>query len=503
MRKVFLDELPRKNKNINWKQSVGYVVKFIYDDIEGDIEIIDLTRENRTSVLTLKILETNKFFKMNASHFKECKLGNFLMIYTNEFKINIGEEIRDNGRNLNIIDRKYNYVKYNNHSGQNLKLYKYHCNKCGNEDWMEESNLMKGKSCNVCCVPSKKVLQGYNDIATTDPWMIDLGVSEEDAKTHTHTSAENVMVTCPVCGRRKKSKICNIYNRKSINCSCGDGVSYPEKFLISLLDQLEIKYQHDNYWIKDKRYDFYFELNNKKYIIETHGQQHYENKTFEYVGGRNLDEEQQNDLYKKQLALNNGINEYIVLDCRESNLELIKNSVLQSKLNNVFDLSKIDWLKCEEFALSNRVKEICDYWNNKKEWENVKDLSKIFNLNRNTIVIYLKKGTKLNWCKYNAQEESHKGRIKTGITKRKPVKILKDDKCIGIFESISELAEQSEKLFGVKLLNSEIGSVCNGKRKTHKGFTFKYVESSDMDASKQYRRIKKDIDSRDSKINKQ
>ena len=90
----------------------------------------------------------------------------------------------------------------------------------------------------------------------------------------------------------------------------------------------------------------------------------------------------------------------------------------------------------------------------------------------------------MNWCKYNAQEESHKGRIKTGITKRKPVKILKDDKCIGIFESISDIAEQSEKLFGVKLLNSKIGSVCNGKRKTHKGYTFEYVESSDMDASK-------------------
>ena len=68
MRKVFLDELPRKNKNINWKQSVGYVVKFIYDDIEGGVEIIDLTRENRKSMLTLKNLETNRLFKMNASH---------------------------------------------------------------------------------------------------------------------------------------------------------------------------------------------------------------------------------------------------------------------------------------------------------------------------------------------------------------------------------------------------------------------------------------------------
>ena len=29
-------------------------------------------------------------------------------------------------------------------------------------------------------------------------------------------------------------------------------------------------------WCKNYRYDFYFELNNEKYIIETHGGQHYE-----------------------------------------------------------------------------------------------------------------------------------------------------------------------------------------------------------------------------------
>ena len=42
MRKVFLDELPRGgkcvNKNsINWKESIGYKVKFVYDNIEGII----------------------------------------------------------------------------------------------------------------------------------------------------------------------------------------------------------------------------------------------------------------------------------------------------------------------------------------------------------------------------------------------------------------------------------------------------------------------------------
>ena len=36
MRKVYLDNLPRmNNKTISWKNSVGFKIKFEYDDIVG------------------------------------------------------------------------------------------------------------------------------------------------------------------------------------------------------------------------------------------------------------------------------------------------------------------------------------------------------------------------------------------------------------------------------------------------------------------------------------
>ena len=41
LRKVFLDELPRNKSRIDWCNSVGMKVKFVYDDIEGEIEILD------------------------------------------------------------------------------------------------------------------------------------------------------------------------------------------------------------------------------------------------------------------------------------------------------------------------------------------------------------------------------------------------------------------------------------------------------------------------------
>jgi hypothetical protein len=38
MRKIFLDDLPTTHKGIDWKNSVGLVVEFIYDNIQGYIK---------------------------------------------------------------------------------------------------------------------------------------------------------------------------------------------------------------------------------------------------------------------------------------------------------------------------------------------------------------------------------------------------------------------------------------------------------------------------------
>lgn len=153
-----------------------------------------------------------------------------------------------------------------------------------------------------------------------------------------------------------------------------------------------------------KRYDFYFKFNNKGFIHETHGRQHYEKTGENSKFIKTLKEEQENDRIKKQLALNNGIKEenYIVIDCRKSELEFIKNNILKSRLNELFDLSKIDWLKAEEFALSNRVKEACELWNN-IQIKNIKEIEIKMNLSKTTIIDYLKRGEKLGWTKYKTQ----------------------------------------------------------------------------------------------------
>ena len=287
-------------------------------------------------------------------------------------------------------------------------------------------------------------------------------------------SNDKIKVICPNCKREKTSVVYAIYNNKSIQCSCGDGTSYPEKFLISLLDQLKVKYKHDSYWIDGKRYDFY--LPDYNCIIECHGIQHYKQTNRKGNRARTLQEEQENDVYKKQLALDNNTNGYIILDCRKSELEWVKNSILQSELNDMLDLSDIDWLECEEFALKNRVKEVCEYWHIHNEINNedlnINIIADKFNVSSHTIVRYLKRGAELDWCNYDSKEEKSKHIAQRSI----PVEIFKDGISLGTFNSMRELERLSESIFGVKFRCDAIGRVCKGKVKTHKGFTFKHVD---------------------------
>ncbi|HGD0580667.1 TPA: hypothetical protein ACH354_002330 [Clostridium perfringens] len=371
--------------------------------------------------------------------------------YGNEYKI-LGEYTN----NKTKIKVKHNSSKCNYHE-YDIKPY----------------NLLGGQGCPVCSGREAKL--GINTIWDTDRWMVDLGVSEEDAKRHTCCSNKKITVKCPDCGREKEMKVIDIYYNKSIGCVCRDGKSYPEKFVLNLLEQLDVDFEieYSPNWIKPKRYDFYIpELN---CIIEAHGKQHYDGG-FKVRGGRTLREEQENDKYKKEIALKNGIKHYIELDCRESNMDYIKNSIINSELNDLFDLSNINWVSCAEFANKNIVKEVCDYWNNKREDETTGDLRERFKLNRKTIRNYLERGTKLGWCSYDIKEESFKSKSKSGKNNGKKVEIFKNGQSLGVFPSCSELERKSKKLLGVKLLVSAISEVCTDKKSQYKGFIFKYVE---------------------------
>lgn len=475
MRKVFVDDLPyttngfgaNKNKKlINWKASIGLKVPFEYDNIKGFIKILYYNSENRN----LKIIYEDNECVINCYDLIKGNIGKVLKKRTNEFKIKINTRLNDEKRDLLITDREYR-----NKTNQNFKWYKYTCNKCGwTEGWMEESNLLSKKYGCACC-NNKITVLGINTIWDTDRWMCSLGISEEDAKRYLPQSNKKIKVVCPDCGKTKNICISKVYLNKSVSCTCGDGFSYPEKIMYSMLKQLNIDFTSQLTkttfdWCRNYRYDFYIPSLNM--IIELHGNQHY-NGSIKF--DKSLQEIQENDKSKEILAKNNGIKDYVIIDCRYSILEFIKNNIINSVLSNNFNLNQVNWELCDNFALKNIAKDICNYWNNLNEGKTVLDVCMRYNYSRTTIIRYLKKGKNLGWCNYDSKEERIKNGSRIGKSRRKQVEILRDNIVLGIFESATELERKSEELFGVRINNSYISKVCNGKITDYKGYTFRYV----------------------------
>lgn len=361
-------------------------------------------------------------------------------------------------------------------------LVQHNCNKCNNSTFLiRPSDLINGQKCPVCS--HRKVAKGINDIATTHPYLVQYFANIEDAYKYSYGSNKKAILKCPLCGKKSKKAICDLTrNGKVANCSnCGDGISYPEKFIIKVLDQLNIKYktQYSPDWIKPKRYDFYIPSLNC--IIETHGEQHYSRKSnFRSLGGRTLQEEQTNDQYKRKIALAKGIERYIELDCRKSNLEWIKNSILNSKLTELFDLSKVDWLKCAEFANKNIVKEVCEDYNIIKD---VKLISKKYNINRNTIVKYLRLGTKIGLCVYDKNISELIRINKSTKANRRAIINIESQK---VFEGCNIAAKQLIDILDIKIQPSCISLVARGKQSQTKGLHFKYVEDLTEEEKEKY-----------------
>lgn len=449
MKKVFLDNLPKKGKQIDWKGSIGYKISFIYDDLNGEIELIDYC--NREIIVKYN----NNIKSIKTNHFSNCKIGILLGVKTHDNLYSINKY--KNGLLLT------NFIRINNEKG-----YSYICEKCKYEGEILEKRLSRGGGC-PCC-NGKIVVENINSLYHTDYWMVQLGVDEEWAKKNTKCSAKKALCKCPHCGKQFNKKCSDINTNKSISCNCMDGVSYPEKFIYFLLKEFNLDFtsqlnKSSFKWCGRYKYDFYIPSLNL--IVETHGGQHYiENTNFK----RTLKQEQENDNLKEELALASGIEYYIVLDCRKSELEWIKNSVLNSKLAELIDLSKIDWNKCEEFAIkSNKIKEVCDYWNYKKENETTSDLAKIFNVHNATISRYLKKGTILGWCNYNANEENIKiGKI-NGENSGKEISVFKDGVLVAKFKSQKELERNSLDIFGNFLDSSNFGYYIKNN-KEYKGY---------------------------------
>lgn len=324
-------------------------------------------------------------------------------------------------KNIEILGR---------YNGANTKI-KVKCKICG-EVWEAiPSNLLRGTNCPKCHCNNIDISK---TIANTHPHLSKLLYEKEDAYKYSYGSKEKVDWICPYCGEVVKGiSIQKIVSRKHIPCKkCSDGISYPNKFMASLLRQLNVDFEseYSPNWIFPKRYDFYISKYN--IIIEMDGAIGHGGKTFDGKDGTDL---YNTDVYKDNVALSKGIN-VIRIDSKVSEKDYISKNILSSLLADYFDLSAIDWEKCEKDSLSSMMIRTIELWN---KLEDIQSIMNSLSLSRVTVLRYLHKGDKLGLCNYNPQnqmEKSGRSNISSAYEKTKIPVICLDNNMI--FDSIKE-----------------------------------------------------------------
>lgn len=468
------------SSNKKYYESKGYTYTTIGDEV--NIKINDLKTHSRASIfakcdhcnkdLVMRFCDFNRYVKDNGKIYcKPCALKLYGVENARKTRLKNSKTFEqwcvENNRQ-DILER-WDYelneltpadITY----GTKIKYY-FKCPVSKHKSELKRINTFTSgyegsMYCNQCSSLGQFLIDKYGDDAINMYWSDKNTINPYEIG---YASRTRVWLICQNCNTEKLIS-CDKFSYYGLLCNeCSDGISYPEKFISSLLNQLNVEHssQLSNKtfsWCGKYRYDKY--LRDINIIVEIHGIQHYENST----RGNGLKFEQENDKTKKQLAYNNGFNDktYIIIDARYSELEYIKNSVMNSDLPQLLNFKEddINWYKCEEDSLNSYVKIACDLWN---EFHNIDAIVNIIKLSKPTIRRYLKKGSKIGLCDYDGEIEAKKKLIRSKIK----VYCVELEK---MFLSVTEAA---------KLLNLHRGSIsycCKGKQKTTGGYHWLYYD---------------------------
>ena len=255
------------------------------------------------------------------------------------------------------------------------------------------SNVLNGTGCPFCFKESKIYLSGgKQNLWETHPEIAKLLQNPDDGYKYSYGSGVKVNFICPDCGNLITKKILDVTHYGLVCKKCSKNYSYPNKFMSYILDQLGVDYIAEYYddWTMGKYYDFYFELNNKKYIVEMDGTFHYKNIY------NCLQKNIKNDKFKDSLALNNNV-DLIRIDCNYDDIrnrfDYIKNNVISSKLNNLFDFSIVNFIECDKNASISTLKQLTQLWND--GLQDLDSLSQILKLRKDAVSKHIKNAAKL------------------------------------------------------------------------------------------------------------
>lgn len=390
---------------------------------------------------------------------------------TKGFRYDIGEIIQTSTGKYEIIDHYYKQDKYRN----NVKAATYLCRCLIHNNFefeLTENRITQGIGCPLC--GNKKLVPGVRSLYDNYPELMKYVVDNEEAKRITPSANKKILCKCPLCGTKREILVGNL-TRTGFSCSyCSDHISYPNKFVRCMLKQLNIDYLPEKSfdWSEGRIYDQY--LLNQNIIIENHGLQHYE----ECSGfSMSLSEQIENDELKQRLAFENGISEYVILDCSKSEKDFIKSSILSSKLPILlnFQSSDIDWDLCDEIASTNsEFINVCNIYNNITK--NISEIAEITKHDIHTVIGYLAKAASFGYCDYEKNVTTKETRLNAiRDVHSKPIYCITDN----IYFYSKFECEQYYKSHGIQNFYGSGLYIYINAEKPYYGKIFKYISKQD------------------------
>lgn len=443
-----------KQGKISWKGCIGLTVEFFYNDKRHEIKILERINKDYLKIMIDDIV----IDKAHTTKITGLMFDNLL--YEPNYFYNVGDIINEKLEVVKQCQLQKKTVKGS--ISVNCKGYLCRCLIDGYEFTITEFDLKNSHGCPVCS--NHIIIKGVNDISTTDPELVSLFVDENDAYCHSRSSDSKAEVICPYCGTKKIMRIAELTKHGYVTCEkCSDGISYPNKFAHELFSQLSKQYvnyqsEYSPDWAGRLRYDNYIELfNGNKIIVEMDGGYHYA-KNYDYLT--------KNDSYKDKLAEEHKIM-MIRIDCNYLKVgqryDMVKTN-LSKALKDFFDLSEVDWDKCNEFGISNKLIEVLNYYQNNPKL-GLTEIARDCNISMPTLYEYLYTGEGLGLCTYIRADSN---RIKNS----KPIAMYDSNmNLIGVYKSSKQISEMFPEL---NLKHRQIRN-CATNNKSYKNYIFKFT----------------------------
>ena len=431
-RYIDLSNVPLKKRgkkyHYDWEKCDGIPAKFKYKDTESVLYITYNGKEKRgnknISLLNVKCggYEQN----MVSTMITRCSFGGLLKYKTSDYYYDIGDIVN----NSKVVEK----IKMKDKNGD-VKAYKMLCLETKGKFDMREGALKAGQK--------SPYLRGYKigpgNSLYNEKHILKHLKNIEDAHKYHRKSGKKIEIECKNCGFEKEIQITDLV-KYGFSCPfCTKGISFPERYMASLLNINGITYEFQKTFpnLKRRRFDFY--LPNQNCVIEMNGAQHYqENNFLDYQSTIKSDE------VKKKYCEKHDIN-YIPINCSRRTSEFISEELKNSQLNEMLKINDKEEISNEMIKsfINENLREIIKDYKNGVSYKNIVEKYEL--RDKYELIGIIKK--------YGVYEY----RSGSELTSKKVV-------CLNntrIFDNIKEAAE-----YGGLKTSSHIVQVCKKKRKT-------------------------------------